>query len=192
MEANRTHRALRRRIGRGASEGELRSGDSVSVRDLAGPHQIPQRTKNPARTHPSAPSKSRRRGRLSRARPGSFTELAVHRAQQQQQPQSIRQVQRDSPVVRAEQLHAGPHNTAGCTQHVEVAGPVFLDARGQHLRLPTPTPRTSLELLDGREGAHRDAGSRTAHALPLQQKTTQRRLLDRLNLAPQLQQQSAV
>ena len=169
------------------------------VRDLARPHEIPERGEHDARRRRC---RSPRRGRARSSRPARRSRSRIASwispsgapstaGRRREQPHAVAEEQPDPTVVGAERARADPDELARRAQLVEHARPVAVDARGQHVAFEhRRRDRDALQLferLDERVGA----APAPADALPRAQEPRVGRRVDRFDLVAQRGERAA-
>ena len=167
-------------------------GTERVVRDLARPHEIPQRGEHDAlvgRSRGGDQVGPEARARAQQPVADRIVHLVARRVAGgwvgREQADPVAEEEPDAAVVGAERARAGPHDFARRAEFVEHRRPVAVDARGQHVAFEhRHRDREALQLFERLEecvGAAPAAGD----ALPRGQEPREGRGVDRLDLVPQ-------
>ena len=172
-------------------------GGGGVVRDLARPHEVPERVEHRALESPARRGEEvgeEARALLGQMRAQSVVEVTRGPVQAGlvEEPEVVGQVQAEPAVAITERSAAHPHHLPRRAQRVEVGGTIAGQPRGQDVALEVGGREgRALELLDHVEegvGSAATRGRTGSDPLPVEQGARQRLGLGRGDLAPELGQ----
>src|SRR5688572_21959475 len=165
---------------------ERAHGAEGVVRDLAGPHEIPERREHLRREGARVPGELREEGRapLREMRADALVLLAVDAARLgDEEPGVFGERERDLAVARPDGARAVPDHLPRGDEGIEIARVVIEDARRQHTCLEVAGgDRSTLQPLD-RVEQRRLTAPGPVYAMPADEQAAEGRGLDRFDLA---------